>query len=266
MFGEDLKNRIKEEGITQKEFGEMIGICHQTVSAWVVGRSRPRIETLHKICDLFDMPFEKYLKECSSTSSASVMTFDSSKLRKERIAQGIDRKQLANKIGVSEETIKNWENSKVRPSAKNIGKLNDAFNVRAKYWEKEKEYGAFEPKVYVDPDVKKKVDLSENPYRAKLKPLDSFVSVPAKKEEQPKDSNDDIEKMKRNFEVMKDWLTAMAMTVQKDMDTITDEIVKKDEQIAQLEEKVTYLRGMIDGSFTEQPELEKKSWWKRLWA
>lgn len=290
MFAEDLKLRLKEVGMTQAEFAELVGCCNQAVSSWTTGRYFPREDTLRVVTELLDMPFSKYRRELrkkpnkhgsDNTSNGLVMSdFDKEKLKKERINRKLDRRQLAHIVGVTESTIKNWEIGKVRPSIKNLELLSNALNVKVKYWEKEREYGAFEPKVYVDPDVKKKVDLSNNPYRGAQKPLESFKSVAEKKKEnvitakaekeekkeEPFRCDMEIKKLKDDFEFLDCRFREFTKVVGKDMDTITDEIVKKDKEIAELEEKITYLRGLIDGAYTDKPELEEKSWWQRLWS
>lgn len=290
MFAEDLREQLKANHMTQNDLADLVGCCNQAVSSWTTGRYFPREDTLRIVTDLLDMPFAKYKRELrkkpnkrgsNNTSNGLVMSdFDKEKLKKERINRKLDRRQLANLVGVTESTIKNWEIGKVRPSIKNLELLSNVFNVKVKYWEKEKEYGAFEPKVYVDPDVKKKVDLSKNPYKGAQKPLESFKSVAEKKKEnvitakaekeekkeEPFRCDMEIKKLKDDYEFLDCRFREFTKVVGKDIDSLIDEIAKKDQKIDELEEKITYLRGMIDGAYTDKPDLESKSWWQRLWS
>ena len=50
-------------------------------------------------------------------------------LRALRINAGLDQKTAAAKIGVTPETLGNWENAKTFPDVKQITKIEDLYNV-----------------------------------------------------------------------------------------------------------------------------------------
>lgn len=55
-LGGKIKRLRKEAGYSQKELGNAIGPVKQnTVSSWERGNSRPNVEDLKKICDLFNV-------------------------------------------------------------------------------------------------------------------------------------------------------------------------------------------------------------------
>lgn len=56
MFNENLKRLLKEQGLSQQRFGELLGVSNQSVSAWVQGRKIPRMKMLLAISDLLQCP------------------------------------------------------------------------------------------------------------------------------------------------------------------------------------------------------------------
>lgn len=186
-------------------------------------------------------------------------------LREQLKANHMTQKDLGEYLGVKQCSISNWLNGRTKPNERAFDMIVELFELKREHYtaeragikkeEKKPEVvGAFQPKPYVDPKVKEKVDLSENPYKK------------AKQKEEPFRCDMEIKKLKDDFEFLDCRFREFTKVVGKDMDTITDEIVKKDKEIAELEEKITYLRGLIDGAYTDKPELEEKSWWQRLWS
>ncbi len=186
-------------------------------------------------------------------------------LREQLKANHMTQKDLGEYLGVKQCSISNWLNGRTKPNDRAFDMIVELFELKREHYtaeragikveEKKPEVaGAFQPKPYVDPKVKEKVDLSENPYKK------------AKKKEEPFRCDLEIRTLKDKLDFFDERFREFTKQVGIDMDTLTDEIVKKDNQIAELEEKITYLRGLIDGAYTDKPELEGKSWWQRLWS
>lgn len=186
-------------------------------------------------------------------------------LREQLKANHMTQKDLGEYLGVKQCSISNWLNGRTKPNNRAFDMIVELFELKREHYtaeragikveEKKPEVvGAFQPKPYVDPKVKEKVDLSENPYKK------------AKKKEEPFRCDLEIRTLKDKLDFFDERFREFIKQVGIDMDTLTDEIVKKDKEIAELEEKITYLRGMIDGAYTDKPELEGKSWWQRLWS
>ena len=55
FFGERLKELRVEKGLSQRKFGELLGVCNQTVSFWESGSREPDMDTLVRISDFFDI-------------------------------------------------------------------------------------------------------------------------------------------------------------------------------------------------------------------
>ncbi len=185
-------------------------------------------------------------------------------LREQLKANHMTQKDSGEYLGVKQCSISNWLNGRTKPNDRAFDMIVELFELKREHYtaeragikaeEKKPEVlGAFQPKPYVDPKVKEKIDLSENPYKK------------AKKEE-PFRCDLEIRTLKDKLDFFDERFREFTRQVGIDMDTLTDEIVKKDKEIAELEEKITYLRGLIDGAYTDKPELEGKSWWRRLWS
>ena len=67
-IGERIKHLRKQQNMTQKEFGEKIGIGLTTVSNYEVGYSQPDNETLTKISKLFNVSIDYLLGNTSLTN------------------------------------------------------------------------------------------------------------------------------------------------------------------------------------------------------
>lgn len=172
--------------------------------------------------------------------------------------------ELAKYLNVGQTAVSSWTRGAAKPRTREFNMICDLFDLKVEHYtaerngivekkEEPKVVGAFHPKHYVRPEVKEKVDLSENPYKKAKEKGESYRC------------DMEIKKLKESLDDLAYKFTEFTKVVGKDMDTLTDEIVKKDQQIAELNEKIIYMRGMIDGSNTDKSELEGKSWWQRLW-
>lgn len=50
-LGIKIEKKLKEQGISQKEFAEMIGVTQATMSRYITGLREPNLETLNKISE-----------------------------------------------------------------------------------------------------------------------------------------------------------------------------------------------------------------------
>ena len=62
-FGEQLKNRRKESGISQSELAERLGVHIQTVSKWERGIMLPDVGQFGDIAKALDLPLETLLMQ-----------------------------------------------------------------------------------------------------------------------------------------------------------------------------------------------------------
>lgn len=54
-FGSNLKYLLKQKGITGKDLAKKLGKAPTTISAWVSGRSYPRLDQVFKMMEIFEL-------------------------------------------------------------------------------------------------------------------------------------------------------------------------------------------------------------------
>lgn len=57
-LGDNIRRLLKENDLTQVEFGEMLGVTESSVSLWVLGKCKPKKGRLQQIAELFDTDIE----------------------------------------------------------------------------------------------------------------------------------------------------------------------------------------------------------------
>ena len=71
-----MANRIqmarKAQGLTQKEFGEALGLTQATVSAWEVGRNEPNYKVLREIAQVLNCSIEYLMGYTPSETETGV--------------------------------------------------------------------------------------------------------------------------------------------------------------------------------------------------
>lgn len=55
VFGKMLFTLRKEQGLTQRELGEKLGFCNQTVSCWESGQREPDLDALVAMAKFFQV-------------------------------------------------------------------------------------------------------------------------------------------------------------------------------------------------------------------
>jgi transcriptional regulator with XRE-family HTH domain len=61
-IGEYIKAFRKEKGISQDTFSKFIGVSHDTISLWELGKSKPDYETLQKLCIILNISGDEALE------------------------------------------------------------------------------------------------------------------------------------------------------------------------------------------------------------
>lgn len=118
-------NRLKElrqkNNLTLKELGKKIDIPNNSLSQYENGKRQPKIETWQKLADYFNVS-TSYLMGLNSNSFGN-------RIKELRIKHGLSQAKLAEKIGVKDNTICQYEKGKRHPNNKIWQKLADCFNV-----------------------------------------------------------------------------------------------------------------------------------------
>ena len=54
-FSENLQTLRAQAGVTQEQLAETLGVSRQSVSKWEGGLSFPELDTILRICDLYEV-------------------------------------------------------------------------------------------------------------------------------------------------------------------------------------------------------------------
>lgn len=108
-----IKHLRATKGWSQEDLAKKLGTSHQLVNRWEKGKNKP-LKYASKLCELLD-------------SSDSITILTAGEIIKGREKHNFSRADLARAVGVWETTVKNWENSKCKPSKRNNAKLKKVF-------------------------------------------------------------------------------------------------------------------------------------------
>lgn len=79
-LGDKLTFLRKQKGLSQLEVSEKLDVSRQAVSRWESGTSKPSVENLQSLCQLYDVTIDKLLNESeegSHTISKQELNLDS---------------------------------------------------------------------------------------------------------------------------------------------------------------------------------------------
>lgn len=62
-LGSKIRELRQNKHLSQQAFANELHVTHQTISAWETGKSSPDIDTLHRICDFFDITLDELCEE-----------------------------------------------------------------------------------------------------------------------------------------------------------------------------------------------------------
>ena len=58
-FRENLLYYIGQSGLSQREIAERAGIDYRTISAWVCGKTHPRLNQLYEVCKVLGITIDE---------------------------------------------------------------------------------------------------------------------------------------------------------------------------------------------------------------
>ncbi|MCH5158257.1 MAG: helix-turn-helix transcriptional regulator [Clostridiales bacterium] len=58
-----IKTLRKERGLSQEEFGKLLGFSARTVSDWENGKTEPSIATIKAMVKFFDITYDEFFEE-----------------------------------------------------------------------------------------------------------------------------------------------------------------------------------------------------------
>lgn len=122
-------NRIKElrqnEGLSQAELAQKVGISEQSVSFYENDRRKPKIETWNRLADFFNVsvPYLQGLPE----------PVRKNRLKELRQKKNLTLKKLGKHVGMLDSTLSQYENGKREPGREVWQKLADYYGVSVPY-------------------------------------------------------------------------------------------------------------------------------------
>ena len=139
-FHEKLKMLRKKEGLTQQEVADFFGIKQPIYQKWESGRLKPSYENLSMLACIFDVSIdyllgdyleiskERYLKLKKQKEEEKKNLF-SVRLKELRLQHGFSQEELAELIGIKQNSYSDWENGKSKPNYEKLEKIADFFSV-----------------------------------------------------------------------------------------------------------------------------------------
>lgn len=91
-LGEKIKLLRKSKNLTQNELGKLLNVSFQAVSKWEKNLSQPDIETIKKICEIFEINVDDFLKDNFTL-----------KPNKEVVHSKVEKSALYNEVNTSNE-------------------------------------------------------------------------------------------------------------------------------------------------------------------
>lgn len=135
-------NRIKElreqKGMKQAELGQLLNVNNSAISKYESGKLQLTDDTLVKLSDIFGVSIDYILSrndndEISPHFSVIEKIDIGRRLSQLRTKKGINQRELAQQIGVSDGTIGMWETGKRQPDLDTVAVLAKYYNVSTDY-------------------------------------------------------------------------------------------------------------------------------------
>lgn len=105
-IGKNIRRIRTSNDLTQEEFGAIAGVSSMAVSQWENDRAVPRMGAVQLISDYFSIPKSEII-DAENDGEA-----DHNKLVEMRERAGLTQQQLADKLGVTQQTIWYYENGR----------------------------------------------------------------------------------------------------------------------------------------------------------
>ena len=116
-LGNHLRKKRLAQGLRQREVADRLGVESDSIYYWETNRYNPSLRLIPRIIDFLGyMPYD--------TSSMSL----GERIVTLRRCLGLSREELAERLGVDESTLRDWEHGKRRALKRNLEKLDAVFS------------------------------------------------------------------------------------------------------------------------------------------
>ncbi len=121
----DIKRMRKGLGLTQTAMAKLIGVSAAAVTAWETGKTMPSRESRRALGQLAGRPRAEVDEQLSRSGllPAPEATLSGDDIRSLRQATGMSQRDLARKLGVSVNSVCNWETGRTEPRRSSVKKL-----------------------------------------------------------------------------------------------------------------------------------------------
>lgn len=127
-----LKELRKRKNLNQSDLAKIFNVKQNTVSQWESGVNQIDNTTLNALADFFQVSTDYLLGRADENISTDYITFGE-RLKDLRNLQPITQTRLAEDLGVTINTISNWETGRQMPATDMMIRIADYFNVSADY-------------------------------------------------------------------------------------------------------------------------------------
>jgi DNA-binding transcriptional regulator YiaG len=128
----EIKRLRSKFNLTQAELAELLGISGAAVTSWETGKTRPSRENRQALMELRETDRDEINRRLSRETpsgggapelggTASEVTPDDIRTIRERL--GLTQRELADRLGVSVNTISNWETGRSSPRRRSLEML-----------------------------------------------------------------------------------------------------------------------------------------------
>lgn len=126
-----LRGRRRVLGITQAQAAAQIGVAQATYAGWEIARSMPGRDSAAALATFLDAPLLELQRLLVTPLPADMDDWPlfGRIVGERRIVLGIDRRQLAERLGLSPRTIEAWELGTKRPRERQLPPLAEELGV-----------------------------------------------------------------------------------------------------------------------------------------
>lgn len=128
-MGQQIKAMRELRGLTQKELGQKLGLSFQAVAQWENDLRNPKFETLQKIAEALETPIGTFLPAMGMGDSFG------NRMKTTRNSQKMTQAELAQRLGVTPQTVSQYERGVKKPKTSTINRFAEALNVSAHWLE-----------------------------------------------------------------------------------------------------------------------------------
>lgn len=110
-FGERVRAKRLELGISQREAARELGISHGTLVTWEKGQRTPAAENIERLALFFKCPIRELLPDMPERLQSPIL--------KKRLALGVSARVVSQTLGFCEGLVARWERGDEKPTPKN---------------------------------------------------------------------------------------------------------------------------------------------------